>query len=383
MNVVFKETASVISEAVALVTTASKAAKEEDLFDHIVFYPDSERVRLLTANGSVFSSVSVTPDYLETPTPFTLHAKRFSMWLETLAEDDTLTFSVGGGSVLISSSRGEINLPSLDADTYPFWDNALSDSEVVTEMEAHSLKEILSFLSPYVSRDEQAPTLCLVQLRDRTFYATDRKKLTLICPSSEEGALQNISADASVKCFVGNLSNLTSFLSKLDEKETVTIREHQNGTFYVAKDAIFVENSYSFDLPALQVPTDTRPDLTLTFDVEELDAAIQFLMPTADWGKPTFDFTVEEERLIVQTSPENFFPLRKVVQEWDQDPRSEILKEFTLDYKTLQRMKSDYTDEGKLKFYIQLQAVRGRSYPSLRKEENGMLHFSAFNWARA
>ena len=269
-----------------------------DLSSHYLFRIKSDtndEVEILTYSGAVFAIaplICVVDREEDDSESFTLEAKRLDLWLSAVS-DTALTLHNEGAVTTATSPRGNQVFSSLDPDSFPHWDNTYAEADKTATLCAENLKEAFAHVKPFVctnDTDKQDHIICLTQVRDGCFWATDKAKATVVRVLGLEGCALASGFD--------RISKVIKFLETCEDHD-VEVFEHPRAVIYRRDDgAIFGESRPQAVFPTLQVGQDIPNQHRWTLNKEEILSALLFLRSGADAEDKVVHFRLGEDDII-------------------------------------------------------------------------------------
>jgi len=274
------------------------AGSGTDLTTHFVFRIHSGRVEILTTNSRVCALAPLTCQFTgEDGAAFTIEGKRLTRWLSGVG-DVPVTLEAIGSDVRVQSARSTIDVPSLDASKFPFWDRLLSESKATITVQPDRLTSALNYAKNFISDlDTTRPEISQVEVLGGSLWATDKKAITVITLAGME--------DSNLRLHGKDIPTITKFLG-LKETEEVTLLEHDRALYVRRGDGALVGTSRPVaSFPSLNVDKGGKEDAYFILKTEDILAGFQCLSAAADWAntqmKITFNRSTNQVDLKVKT----------------------------------------------------------------------------------
>jgi hypothetical protein len=283
-------------ESVLRVVTPTVSSTGSDISTHILFRTTETGSEVLAYSGRTFSSCPLT-DSVSGTGAFTIEAKRIKLWLGAVEETDlTLSYDDTTKIVTATSPSGDQKFESLDPSNFPYWDQMLNEAEEVGQVEADRLHRALSYTKMFISDQEaRNPQLCVTEVRNGSFYATDKAAAVVVDVAGLEKSTMRIHG-----------KDVGSILSYLDSLKNggLTVYEHPRALVFKrdSDGSLFGESRFATPFPDLNVDRNKDDDRVWVLPKEELVTGINWLRSGAAWEdyRVNFSFYTEGDENIVR-----------------------------------------------------------------------------------
>jgi|LauGreDrversion4_2_1035121.scaffolds.fasta_scaffold99855_2 DNA polymerase III sliding clamp (beta) subunit (PCNA family) len=342
-----------------------------DISSHFLFdVKENNQVNVMSSESKrLYSCVPLSPCKSTGVGKFTVEGKRLVQAVNAIGDGSTIILdSDDKGNVTLSregKSKGKMNYPGLDPDTFPDWENEVSKATLSKVVSSKLLTDCLNAIKPYVStEDTKRPELCQAIIKEGKMMATDAFSLAVL----KSDSLSGIDFKIQLKDF----SNVLKFL-KAHENQDVEIYVNDKSHILKSQDGTiigFMRSQHNFpNLPSHFLNSfDWTPRRVWAFDKEALLSGIKLISSGADKNdffvtfdhpedsltNPTLtmdslterDSLVEEvPLLVVNPADATEFPLKMVINNQQQEKQGADTGHFKFNYKYLENVLSSTGSE--------------------------------------
>jgi len=324
-------------ESALKVVSHTVSMSGSDISSHYLFRQSAEKtLEILSYNGRVYSSCPVVAAFEGEGKSFTIEAKRVHWLLEAVPDDAVLKISYNGsGEVSISTARGKNIFGSLDPDLFPYWDDALKESEKTSTLSSDRLNAALTHAKSFIYGDDaKSPHLCIAEFRKGCLFSTDQMAVSIVkVVGMEESEIRIFGKDAaSVVSFLSTFKTTKGAPSEKSEKsdekakpesDPVEVWESDKAMFLRRKDgAVFGEAKSTSRFPDLTVDLSSEDDHWVDLPKAEVASGVKFLAAGAKWEDTVLKMDVRKGVVVLLMTSASGKPISLEIKTIDQGSRS-------------------------------------------------------------
>ena len=247
-------------------------------------------VALLGYSGRLFASTHLTECTLsggKVGDAFTVEGKRLKMLLASI-NNDPISFEFKEGEVKAKTSIGTNVFSSLDPNTFPYWDTAISKAKKEATLNIKKFKSALSYCSKFVSdQANKVPNICVVEYRNGTWFSTDQVVLASVYGPTDSCNFRIFWKDVTpVLSYINEVSSYDDEIEVFTSDRLVAFKAGSNSKH----PCVFGHSLYRHVFPDLGVNINEKDHYVWSFDKKHLLSRIQFLNAGSKWDDPRLKF---------------------------------------------------------------------------------------------
>lgn len=248
----------------------------DEITQNVSFHVEGGNVTLASTNYTGFSKATLECSVEGEDTSFTIEYKRLSMWLKASSKkaEVNLTFKDSSVTATAKGSKSRVTFPSLSEDSLFKFPETLDEEQETVKCKTDRLYNALKYIRSAVYKDDDRPTLNLVECRDGSLLGSDSVAMATLSLEGFE--------NCKIKVQAQELGNLINFLGGQGEAD-VSVREGDTSTHFVTDSAVFGLSHYNSSFPSFNPEEEGVEWTSWTVDCEELKEALAILSASADF----------------------------------------------------------------------------------------------------